>query len=278
MEGLLDRVEHGYAKNGSVKIHYVTLGEGPVIAMIHGFPDFWYTWRHQMTALAESHRVIALDLRGFNRSDKPKGADSYAMPVLVGDLIAVLDQLAAREALIMGHDWGAMVAWSLAFRHPERVKGLIICNLPHPRGLARELANNPDQQEASAYARRFQEPDSHQSLSTEKLLSYLPRTAPRQRYAEAFDRSDYESMMNLYRANYPREPYREARSPVVKVQCPVLMIFGLKDQALLPPTLNNTWEWLDKDLTLVTVPDAGHFVQQDKPEFVNRTIKAWLNR
>ena len=100
----------------------------------------------------------------------------------------------------------------------------------------------------------------------------------RKKYVEAFKRSDIEAMLNYYKRNYPREPYTEDTSPVIKVKMPVLMIHGLNDTALLAGALNNTWEWLEKDLTLVTIPGAGHFVQQDASDLVTRSIKMWLAR
>ena len=274
----LDSVKHGYVNNDGVKIHYVTVGDGPLIVMVHGFPDYWYTWRHQMEILSKQFRIAALDLRGYNESDKPKGVKNYVMPLLASDIIAVIRQLDQESAIVAGHDWGGSISWYLAMKHPKRVERLIICNLPHPRGLARELALNPKQQRNSQYARDFQKEGSHESLTAEELAVWVTDPEAKEKYIEAFDRSDPEAMVNYYKANYPREPYREDITPVIKVKCPVLMIHGLKDWALLPGALNDTWKWVDNDLTLVTIPNAGHFVQQDAPELVSRSMKMWLNR
>ncbi len=271
-------VHHSYLENEGVRIHYVTLGQGPLLVMIHGFPDFWYTWRHQMSALAAQYQVVALDLRGYNRSDKPKGVENYTLPVLVGDIVALIRHLGRQRAIVAGHDWGGMIAWSLAMYQPQWVEKLIICNLPHPRGLRRELAHNPAQQQNSQYARNFQQPGYHKNLTAEGLVEWVTDAAAREKYLEALKQSDFEAMLNYYQANYPREPYVEADSAVRKVTCSVLMIHGLEDRALLPGALNNTWEWLEKDLTLVTIPKAGHFVQQDAAEIVTRSIQMWLNR
>src|SRR5436190_11686247 len=144
---VFDRVTHGYAVSGDgVKIHYASLGQGPLVVMIHGFPDFWYTWRHQMAALSKNFQVVAIDQRGYNLSDKPKGVENYDMRLLVGDVAAVIKSLGQEKAIVVGHDWGGMVAWQLALNVPQMVDRLIILNLPHPRGLSRELANNPAQQ------------------------------------------------------------------------------------------------------------------------------------
>lgn len=275
---LLDRVEHGYARNGDVRIHYAALGEGPLIVMIHGFPDYWYTWRAQMEALADSYRVVAIDQRGYNLSDKPSGVENYAMPLLAGDVAAVIAHLGEERAIVCGHDWGGAVAWTLAMARPELVERLIILNLPHPAALARELANNPRQRENSAYARRFQQPGAHRSLTAEKLAEWVTDPEARKLYTAAFERSDFEGMLNYYKANYPREPYEEPKTAPPPVRAPVLMIHGLDDEALLAPALDRTWEFLEKDLTLVTVPGAGHFVQQDAAELVSRSMRMWLGR
>lgn len=134
------KVEHGFADSGGVKIHYATLGQGPLMIMIHGFPDFWYFWRHQMAALAEDYQVVAIDQRGYNQSDKPRGQEHYATRKLAADVKAVQNPFGADKSIIVGHDWGGVVSWTFAYMFPERVEQLIILNLPHPRGLSRELA------------------------------------------------------------------------------------------------------------------------------------------
>jgi len=274
------RVEHGYADSGGVKIHYAALGDkkNPLIVMIHGFPDFWYSWRDQMAALSSDYYVVAIDQRGYNLSDKPKGVENYDMRLLVGDVIAVIKHLGREKAIIVGHDWGGAVSWTLATYQPQFVEKLIILNLPHLRGLSRELANNPQQQKNSQYARNFQQPDEHKKWTPERLAFWVKDPEAKKKYVEAFSRSDIEAMLNYYKRNYPREPYKEDTSPVVTVKMPVLMIHGLGDPALLPGALNNTWEWLESDLTLVTIPKAGHFVQQDASDMVTRSIKMWLKR
>jgi pimeloyl-ACP methyl ester carboxylesterase len=270
------RVKHGFANSNGVKIHYATLGKGPLVVMIHGFPDYWYTWRHQMKVLAEDHQVVAIDMRGYNKSDKPKGVEQYDMKLLIGDVLAVVKHFKQEKATIVGHDWGGAVAWGVAMAAPQVCEKLIILNLPHMRGLARELANNPQQQKNSAYARAFQLPGAHLALTAKGLSRWVKDPKARVKYVEAFNRSDFEAMLNCYKRNYPSKPYEKDKSPVTKVKMPVLMFHGLDDKALLPGALNDTWKWLEKDLTLVTIPGAGHFVQQDAADQVSRTMKMWL--
>ncbi len=273
-----DRVEHRYADNEGVGIHYAAIGEGPLVVMVHGFPDFWFTWRHQMSALADEYRVAAMDLRGYNFSDKPAGIDNYGMKALMEDIAAVIQAEGRERATICGHDWGGAISWQFATWMPHLTERLIILNLPHLSGLTRELANNPEQQRASAYTRFFQEKDAHEALSAEKLAGWVRDPTARENYLEAFERSDVEAMLFYYKRHYPAEPYEASGPPPRRIAAPTLQIHGLKDAALLPAALNDTWNWIENDLTLVTVPGAGHFVQQDAAEFVSRNIKSWLSR
>ena len=275
---LMEQVEHRYAENAGVKIHYVVAGAGPLVVMVHGFPDFWYSWRDQLTALEDNYRIAAVDLRGYNRSDKPEGVENYAMPLLVADIAAVIAAEGESSAVVAGHDWGGAIAWSIAMSRPELVSALMILNLPHPAGLRRELATNPDQQRNSAYAYAFQEPDAHLNLTAEKLAGWVTDESARARYVDAFERSDFEAMLNYYKANFPSVPRTDDATAFPKVKCPVLMFHGLDDQALLPGALNGTWQWLESDLTLVTIPGAGHFVQQDAADIVSATMRDWLGR
>jgi epoxide hydrolase 4 len=151
-----EAMEEGFADSNGVKIHYVTMGKGPLLVMIHGFPDFWYTWRDQMPALAKHFQVVAVDLRGYNKSDQPEGVENYKLEKLISDIDAVVRHFKQEKAVIVGHDWGGVIAWGFAMAHPEKTDRLIILNLPHPRGLSRELAHNPEQQKnRRSVARRW---------------------------------------------------------------------------------------------------------------------------
>ena len=274
---LMQNAEHLYTENQGVKLHYAALGEGPLVVMIHGFPDFWYTWRNQMPALAEAgFRVAAIDLRGYNLSDKPKGAESYAMPLLVGDVAAVVKAEGRENAIVVGHDWGAAIAWQVAMHMPDMVEKLVILNVPHPRGMSRELAANGQQTENSAYARRFQEEGAHEDLTPENIAFWVQDDGARKLYIEAFERSDLEAMLHYYKANYPKPPYQEvASTPPVK--CPTLVIHGMGDKYLLAAGHNGTWDWIDNELTMLMLPNAEHFVQHDAAERVTRGIVTWLS-
>lgn len=274
----LAQISHHFANSNGVKIHYASAGEGPLVVMIHGWPDFWYSWHHQMAALSGSFRVVAMDTRGYNLSGKPEGDGAYRYSLLLGDVEAVIRDCGAEKATIVGHDWGGAIAWGFATAYSNLVERLVICNLPHRRGLLRELAQNPAQQEASAYARLFQEPDSEKKLSVDLLLSIVSPKDPAVKalYAEAFEQSSFAAMMAYYRMNFPRPPYLIDTSPVVKLPMSVLQFHGLNDPALLPGALVGTQDWIGGDWTLVTVPGAGHWVHHDAPDLVSGTTRDWM--
>ncbi len=271
-----------YADSDGVKIHYVVGGSGPLVVMLHGFPDFWYTWRRQMPALAQHFQVAAIDQRGYNLSDQPRGVSEYSVAKLVGDLDAVVRDLDRQQVILVGHDWGGMVAWSYAMRFPQKTRQLVILNLPHPAGLLREMANNAEQQANSQYARDFQQPDAAGKLTPEKLASWVKDQDARPAYLEAFRRSSFEGMLNYYKANYPASTGGQAAKaaaqlPFPKIQCPVLQFHGLEDQALVADAVDGTWKWVAGEWNLVTIPGAGHFVQHDAAELVTRRMLAWLS-
>ena len=280
-------VTHGYADHNGVKIHYATLGEGPLVVMIHGFPDFWYSWREQMAGLRDNYQLVAIDQRGYNLSDKPKGVANYDMSLLVGDVVAVIKHLDRDKAVIVGHDWGGVVAWSFAFALPQMVDKLIVLNLPHPRGLATVVANNADARANTQYAQKFRagkpsDPDIFFGgpMTAQSLAGWVRDKAAKRHYIDAFERSDFTAMLNYYKRNYPPTP--APGTPLVlpqtpRLKMPVLMFHGLRDQALPSDGLNNTWDWIDADYTLVTAPDAEHFVQQDAAELVTQTMRWWLD-
>lgn len=284
-----DEVEHGFAENGDVRIHFATVGEGPLVVMIHGFPDFWYSWRHQMEGLEDRFTVVAIDQRGYNQSSQPHGVEQYDMALLVSDVAAVIRHFGQEQATIVGHDWGGAVAWNVAFTRPELVRNLIILDLPHPNGLATAWAANEQALAATSYARVFREgspsdPDIFfgMPMTAQTLAGWVQDPDARMKYVEAFERSDFEAMLNYYKRNYPDLWSDRAstaslapRDPPA-LEIPTLIFHGLEDQALHSDALNNTWDWIDSDLTMVTVPGAGHFVQQDAAELVTETMRWWL--
>ena len=282
---ILKEVAHRYVDNNGTRIHYVSVGQGPLVVMIHGFPDYWYSWRHQMSALKNQYQVIAIDQRGYNKSDQPQGIDNYTMPLLVSDVAAVIKDTGSKQATVVGHDWGGAVAWQVALNLPQITDKLIVLNLPHPNGLAREMRDNREQRTNSGYAQKFRQGEASDPdilgggpMTAQRLAQWVQDKEAKQHYVDAFNRSNFSSMLNFYKANYPNlsdeRPGNITSTP--QLNMPVLIFHGLKDRALHSDGLNNTWDWIDQDLTIVTVPNAGHFVQQDAADLVSKTMKSWL--
>jgi len=275
-------VESKFAQNGEVRIHYVASGKGPLVVMIHGYPDYSGSWDLLRPVLDDSYRVVAVDTRGYNLSDKPAGVENYEMPKLISDIDAVIRAEGYEQATVIGHDWGGSIAWMFAFYYPQRLENLIVLSTPHPSLFMREMRTNPAQQASSQYARNFQKEGSEASMTAERLARRVQDPAMRAKYIEAFKRSSVSAMMNYYRANYPKSAGPDAvrpfmPDPVPKIDVPLLVIHGMKDTALLSAGHAGTWDVGLKDSTLVMVPDAGHFVQHDAAPLVNSTIRNWLD-
>lgn len=280
VDELYERVEHGYADSDGVRVHYVTIGEGPLVLFIHGFPDQWYSWRYQMAALADDYQVVAISQRGYNRSDKPKGVENYDIEHLTGDVAAVIRHLDSDSAIIVGHDWGGIVSWFFGERYPEMIDALVIYNRPHPGPRRREMALNNEQKRRSQYISRFTTTTGDLvGMDAEQMAGWRaePGTEWHARFLEAFQRSDYEAMVNYYRAYYPKPPWLVDEGPKVMFPAPVLEFHGLDDGAYVNEALNATWDWMSKDLTLVTLPGVGHNSQNTGDiAFVTGMLRSWL--
>lgn len=277
---ILDEVQHGFAENDGVRIHYATLGEGPLVVMIHGFPDFWYTWRHQMKALSDQYQLVAIDLRGYNLSDHPQGVEQYRFSLLLEDVEAVIHHFGHKKAIVVGHDWGGAITWQLAMHRPDLVEKVAVLNIPHPAGLAREKTFASVGDEKGSYIDKFIEPGAHKNFPPAWLAGWVEDEEARKVYLQAFERSDIQAMLNYYKANLSGVRTDAPRSDPVspKIKVPALIIFGTGDIYLPVAALNNSWEWTDSDLTIVTLPGAGHFVLQDASEMVTANLRMWLNR
>lgn len=270
-------VEHRFAQNGGTRIHLATAGTGRLVLFIHGFPDHWLTWHAIMAPFLSTHRVAAMDLRGFNLSDQPLGPGDYDLASLVGDVAAAIEACGAGSAVLVGHDWGGWLAWQVAMTRPDLVDGLVVMDMPHPWAIARELAINPRQEAASAYVRGFQQPGAERAVPAERLGQWITDPAYRTRHDQAFARTNLAAPMNYYRVHFPAPPYRVWESPPPPVKAPTLIIHGLADAYALPEGLNNVWDWIDAPVTLHAWPGVGHFVQQEQPARVVSALSSFFS-
>jgi pimeloyl-ACP methyl ester carboxylesterase len=270
--------------------------DGEPIIFLHGFPESHRTWRHQLEALAGRYRLVAPDQRGFGASDKPEGVENYETDKIVADVMALADALGLRDFTLVGHDWGGAAAWLAALTHPLRVKRLIIVNAPHPLIFTRTLIEDDAQRAASQYIRAFRSPLMEAGIEAMGLetfyeksfgshadLSKIPEEE-RKRYLDDWARPGaLTAMLNWYRASKIEVPAPGeaaelplwARGPFPKLSMPTLVVWGLKDKALLPVQLEGLHD-LVADLRLVTSTTAGHFIPWEEPETVTSAIEDFM--
>ncbi|MDX2163292.1 MAG: alpha/beta hydrolase [bacterium] len=283
-------LEHYYFDTNGVTLHVVQAGpkDGEPVILLHGFPEFWYGWHKQIDALAQAgFRVTAPDQRGYNLSSKPSAVEAYRVRELVADIIGLIDVLGYETVNLVGHDWGGVVAWTLAMRHPERFKKLGILNIPHPSVFARTLRTDRRQQLKSWYTVFFQLPLLPEWLLTggdangAALLMFNssnPGTftdADIAEYVKAWKRPGaMTGMLNWYRA-VGRKPdsmlSRTDDKRDTRIHMPTLMIWGTNDIALDASMAQPSIDMCD-DGRLVTFSDAGHWIAHEKPEEVNRLL------
>jgi pimeloyl-ACP methyl ester carboxylesterase len=282
---------HKYADNAGTKIHYVTMGSNqkPLMVFVHGFPDFWYSWRNQLQAFSANYQVIALDLRGYDLSDRPEGVEKYKIPVLLDDIRAVIDaERNGRKAILIGHDWGAALSWLFTGQNPDLIERLVVLSVPHPGAITKELLpwNHPlAQARASAYATRFFARGKGDNLTAQDLAYWVVDPQVKSRYIQALAKSSILSMMNYYKANYSFSQLAlNLFDPTMKklygalIKCPVLHVQGFEETHALLSTLDLEKSWIENpdNLTVKIVPGVGHFVQHEVPDYLNQTIASWL--
>jgi pimeloyl-ACP methyl ester carboxylesterase len=264
---------HGFVTVNGVRLHYAEVGSGPLVILLHGFPQCWYQWRYIMSRLSSRFRLVAPDMRGYNESDRPPGTDSYDTETLACDVVDLIAALGEERAHVVGHDWGGVVAWHLASYYPERVDKLAVINAPHPSRFARELARNPLQALRSLYALFFQLPILPEAVLRLTLRRTLPSSAvvPGAFPEEALD--VYENavaqpgaattMLNYYRAA-GRSGLTMEYTDMPPVQAPVLLLWGMKDRFLNPNLTEGLEKWVP-DLRVVRIEECGHWVAEEMP-------------
>jgi epoxide hydrolase 4 len=273
-------VQHKTTVVGDVTLHYVEEGEGPLVVLLHGFPEFWYSWRKQIPALvAAGFRVIAPDLRGYNDSSKPLPVEAYNPLQIARDVAGLIAQSGDSPCIVAGHDWGGVVAWLLAMVHPDVVSRLIVMNAPHFVPYGRELRRSSQQKLRSSYMLFFAMP----LLPRIFLRVALPSIMRRMAYLTDEELAEYKavwrkpralrSMLNYYRAI---KRYRsEIRGVVKRIDVPTLLVWGERDPVFIRATTENFGEWVT-DLRLERVAQGGHFVHSDAPTKVNALMIAFL--
>jgi pimeloyl-ACP methyl ester carboxylesterase len=292
-------LRHGYAKVNGIRLHYVESGSGDkLVLLLHGFPEFWYSWRHQLRALSENYRVVAPDMRGYNLSDKPPRVEDYRIEVLIEDVVGLIDHFGVPKAVIVAHDWGASVAWALARKYPERVSQLAILQVP-PAAVWR--ANMTLGQFLRSWYMFFfllpRIPEWKIRRKNFVLLEQMFNDTVGCR--GAFSETDIEAYkkalrqpgavtaaLNYYRANVRRVMSRAGQDASgVRtngqasrgIRVPTLFIFGEQDFAILPETVRGVGKYIDAPFTEVRIPDSGHWVQNEAAEEVNAALLEFLS-
>ncbi len=272
-----------FFQNGNVKLHAVAAGpkDGPLVLLLHGFPEFWYGWRRQIEPLAAAgFRVLVPDQRGYNLSGKPPGVKSYALSELTSDVMAIADQLGQPRIFLAGHDWGAAVAWSAALLHPERIAKLAILNVPHPSVMRRYLQSNRRQMRRSWYIYFFQIPFLPEMLfragSFRLGVSSLTRSSrpgtfsadDLARYRAAWSQPGaLTAMINWYRAGLRARSRFADRT----VRVPTRILWGQRDSFLLPEMAQESLRYCT-NAELISFPDASHWLQHEEPDRVSHFL------
>jgi pimeloyl-ACP methyl ester carboxylesterase len=290
-------VRHDYATVNGIRLHYAHTGSGDLILFLHGFPEFWYAWKDQLAYFGRNHLAVAPDLRGYNLSDKPAGLEAYRVTPIVEDIRALGAKLGGGKPFVLvGHDWGGVIAWATAITHPEMVKRLVIVNAPHPGVFNRELNENPEQQRASRYMLFFRSPEAEHRLADSNyrtLVGFFDELRAAGKFTDR-DRDAYLEAwrqpgaltggLNYYRASRVGPPVDGRRDSLeigagaprdLTVTVPTLVIWGEKDTALLPGNLVGLDRYVNR-LTIERIPTGTHWVIHEEPDRINRLIEAFL--
>lgn len=286
LDGVLEGVElrEGWAELGEVQIHYIEAGEGPLVVLLHGFPEFWYGWRAQIGALADAgFRVVAPDMRGYNLSSKPREVSAYAGERLAADVRGLIRERGAERACVAGHDWGGLVAWSTAMLHPEVVERLAILNVPHPRRMLHGL-RTPRQLLKSWYVLFFQLPwlpervaQAHRWRPLRFGFEHDARPgafSPTdiERYVEAWSKPGaVTAAINYYRAAFRQTP-RQAEERLVPIAAPTRVLWGERDRYLASELAEPDRGDVPNLEQVVRLPEASHWVQHDDPERISQLL------
>lgn len=282
---------HRDVSANGIRIHVVEAGTGPLVLLLHGFPEFWWSWRHQLTALAAAgYRAVAPDLRGYGASDKPpRGYDAMT---LAADVAGIVRALGEADATVVGHDWGGILAWSVAALHPTVVRRLAVVSVPHPLCWPAALLRDAEQRRASTYMLRFQlpwAPERWLVADDGVNVAELLRAWGGPDFPDAeTERRCREAMRILYTPNRALEYYRWAfrsvprsdgrrfRAAVRKpVQAPTLQLHGSMDSCVLPRTAQRSARYVRGRYEWRAIDGVGHFPHEEAPELVTAELLRW---
>jgi pimeloyl-ACP methyl ester carboxylesterase len=275
-------LREGYADVGDVSLHYVEAGDGPLIVLLHGFPEFWFGWRLQIAPLAAAgFRVVAPDLRGYNLSSRPDGVEAYTADRLAEDIVGLIRERGAESALLVGHDWGGTVAWTMAMNNPEVVDRLAILNAAHPRRLQQGL-HHPTQLRKSWYFFFFAIPGLPEEVVHSRnwhfFRHFLQDARPPytdeeiERYVEAWSQPGAATgMINYYRASVRQSP-KKAEAELRPISAPTLVIWGEDDQYLGPDLAEPDHDDVPNLDRVERLAGASHWVHHDEAEGVNQLL------
>jgi pimeloyl-ACP methyl ester carboxylesterase len=281
-DGLPADLREGYAEIGDQRLHYVEAGEGPLVVLLHGFPEFWYGWRSQIAPLAAAgFRVVAPDTRGYNLSSRPQDVAAYDTGALAEDIRGLIRERGAETAMLVGHDWGGTLAWTLAMNHPEVVDRLAVLNAAHPRKLSQGL-HHPAQLRRSWYFFFFDLPDLPETVVHANnwhffrhfLRDARPALTPEEtdRYVEAWSQPGAATgMINYYRSSV-RTPPKKAEAAIHPIQAPTLVIWGEADHYLSPDLAEPDRDDVPNLDRVERLPDASHWVHHDEAERVTQLL------
>jgi pimeloyl-ACP methyl ester carboxylesterase len=287
-------VRHDYAQLGDVRLHYAECGSGDdLVILLHGFPEFWYSWRHQLPVIGERYHAVAPDMRGYNLSDKPAGVENYGIDLLVQDVLGLIRHFGKEKAAIVAHDWGAGIAWALAQRHPEAVSKLIAMQVPPAAAWKENFTLR--QFLSSWYMFFFQLPRLPEWWASRNDFARIERMHRETSFRPgAFSDTDIAaykdalrqpgaltSAINYYRANVFRSLFRGGKSEDSqsdnRIRVPTLFIYGELDVAVLPSTVRGLDRFIDAPYRELRIPDAGHWIQNEAPDEVNMALMEFLN-
>jgi pimeloyl-ACP methyl ester carboxylesterase len=278
--------QHRDIVTNGIRMHYVTQGEGPLIVLLHGFPEFWYSWRFQIPFLAgHGYTVVAPDLRGYNNTDRPR--KGYDIPTLLRDIEGLIKGLGQQKAVIVGHDWGGALAWSFAINYPAMTERLIVMNAPHPAAMMREM-RTIKQLRKSWYIFAFQLPwlpeyllGRNHAYEIGRMLrgAAFQKTAfpveEMAKYQEAMSRPGaIKAALSYYRQLF-RHPSVSSNRSDTRISAPTLLIWGEQDIALGIELTTGLERWVN-DIEIKRIPDSGHWVQQEQPDKVNQYMLEFL--